>query len=272
LRFPRTRFRRLSVSSVIIVALLALPAVFTSHTPLPAHAAGNCSVSRSGGSDSEEQSMLTLINNYRQQNGVGPLTPSPTLDRAALWKSSDMAQNDYFSHDDPGRGWLQRLLDCGYPSTNDGEDLAAGNSDAQHTFEQWRTSPPHNANLLSSTFHAIGVGRAEISGSMWYWTADFGPSVDSDASNAPSLVSGPPPPPSSPGHASIGAGSSVSVNTPGDCLRVHASPSLSSSVTACLPDTTPLNITGGSQQSDGYTWWPIATGGWVAGQYLKPSS
>jgi uncharacterized protein YkwD len=252
------------------MALLTSPAVLARHAAQPANAAGNCYVSRAP--DSEEQSMLSLINSYRQQNGLSPLNPSPALSRAALWKSSDMAQNQYFSHDDLGRGWLQRLLDCGYASMNDGEDLAAGNSDAQRTFEQWRTSPPHNANLLSSTFHAVGVGRAEISGGMWYWTADFGPSVDSDSSNAPSLVSGPPPPPAAPGHSSISAGSTVMVNTPADCLRVHAAPSLASAVSACLPDGAPLNITGGPVQGDGYIWWSIASGGWVAGQYLKPSS
>ena len=215
--------------------------------------------------------MLSLINGYRQQNGLSPLTPSPSLSRAALWKSADMAQNQYLSHDDVGRGWIQRLTDCGYPSTNDGEDLAAGNSDAQRTFEQWRTSAPHNANLLSGTFHAVGVGRAEISGGMWYWAADFGPSVDGDASVAPALVSGPPAPPPAPSRASISAGSIATVNTPGDCLHVHTAPSLASPVNACLPDASPLSITGGPVQADGYSWWSTGSGGWVAGQYLKSS-
>lgn len=215
--------------------------------------------------------MLSIINTYRSQNGLSPLTASPSLSRAALWKSSDMAQNQYFAHDDLGRGWLQRLLDCGYPSSNDGEDLAAGNADAQHTFDQWRTSPPHNANLLNPVFHAIGVGRAELAGGQWYWTADFGPSVDADTAGSSGPGSPPPPPPAPSSRGSLAVGAGATVNTPNDCLRVHSAASMASSVGACLSDGASLTITGGPVQADGYTWWSITTG-WVAGQYLKPPS
>jgi uncharacterized protein YkwD len=247
-----------------VVAVISVPAPRLH--PTPVQAAANCSTARPAGSDGEEQSMLSLINSYRSQNGLSPLAPSPGLMRAALWKSSDMAQNQYFSHDDLGRGWLQRLLDCGYSSTNDGEDIAAGNADAQHTFEQWRTSPPHNANLLSATFHVIGVGRAELAGGQWYWTADFGPSMDADAP-APTTAS------SSAGqvsHGSIGVGLTAMVNTPNDCLRVHSQPSIASTVSACLPDGATLLIAGGPVTGDGYSWWSTSSGGWVAGQYIKP--
>ena len=236
---------------------------------LPAQAVSNCTTARPAGSDGEEQSMLSLINAYRSQSGLSPLAASPSLARAALWKSADMAQNQYFAHDDLGRGWLQRLLDCGYASSNDGEDLAAGNADAQHTFEQWRTSPPHNAIMLSPIFHAIGVGRAQLSGGQWYWTADFGPSMEADAT-APSTTSASQP--SSSFRTPIAVGLTEIVNTPNDCLRAHSAPAIASLVGVCLPDTTSVVILGGPITADGYTWWSISAGGWVAGQYLKPPS
>jgi uncharacterized protein YkwD len=270
LRCPRIVPLRPRLAAAALALLTALVvAQMLAHPRTLIAAAGACSTSRTAGSDGEEQSMLSLINTYRSQNGLVPLAASPTLGRAALWKSADMAQNQYFSHDDLGRGWLQRLLDCGYTSTNDGEDLAAGNSDAQHTFEQWRTSPPHNAILLSPVFHAIGVGRAQLTGGQWYWTADFGPAVDADSTGSAG-PGGPPPPPPAPARAGPGAGSTMMVSTPNDCLRVHSAPTLASGVSACLADGSSVSITGGPVQADGYSWWSTAGGGWVAGQYLKP--
>ena len=185
---------------------------------MPALAAGGCSVARAAGSDSEEQTMLSLMNAHRAKNSLGPLVLSPNLGRAALWKSADMATNRYFSHDDLSRGWLQRIQDCGYGSMSDGEDIASGYSDAQATFDQWRTSPPHNANILGASFRAVGIGRAQSAGGQWYWTADFGPAVDSDA-GAPAS---PGTRPSSDSSGHISTGSSAVVSTPHDCLRARS--------------------------------------------------
>jgi hypothetical protein len=56
------------------------------------------------------------------------------------------------------------------------ENIAAGNSTAQATFEQWRNSSGHNANMLHSNMRTIGIGRAFVAGSPygWYWTTEFG--------------------------------------------------------------------------------------------------
>jgi uncharacterized protein YkwD len=256
-------------------------------------AAGACTTSRpSGSADSEEQTMLSLINSYRSRSGVPALANSASLSRAALWKSTDMANNHYFSHDDLSRGWLQRIQDCGYTSMNDGENIAEGHAAASDTFEQWRTSPPHNQNLLSSTFDAIGVGRAQSPGGDWYWTADFGPSADTASSLASPSTTGPgappapPPPPSAASspwllpplaptaatHGTIAVGVSVVSNTPGDCLRARTSPSLSSTASVCLPDGSSLFLIDGPVSADGHTWWAAFGAGWVASDYLRPSS
>jgi uncharacterized protein YkwD len=239
------------------------------HSAETALALTSCSTARAPESDSEEQSMLSLINAYRIQSGFSALAASASLGRAALWKSADMAQNQYFAHDDLSRAWSQRILDCGYTSTNAGEDLAAGNADAQHTFEQWRTSPPHNANLLGASFHVIGIGRAQVAAGQWYWTADFGAVADTDTS-APTFSTSSPA--STSARSTIGIGHAAIVNTPNECLRAHASPSESSYVAACLPDGTPVLIVSGPIAADGYTWWSASGAGWVAGQYLKPGS
>jgi uncharacterized protein YkwD len=136
-----------------------------------------------GALDSEEQAFLQLINDYRQQNGLAPLSPSDTLDGAAQWKSQNMADNSYFAHDDTpiNRTWVQRIRDCGYGyNTYLGENIAAGISSAADAFSLWKNSPGHNANMLGANYSAIGIGRAYVAGSPygWYWTTDFGGVAD----------------------------------------------------------------------------------------------
>jgi uncharacterized protein YkwD len=144
-----------------------------------ATAAGDCTVDATP--DSEERAFLTLINNYRAQNGLAPLALSYSLTRASAWKSNDMGANRYFAHDDLSRTWVDRIRDCGYGyNTWLGENIAAGFSTAQSVFDAWRNSPGHNANMLSANYTAIGIGRVYVAGSPygWYWTTDFGGASD----------------------------------------------------------------------------------------------
>ncbi len=128
--------------------------------------------------DAEERAFLTLINNYRAQNGRGPLRLTKTLAAAADHHSVDMATKNYFSHTlSGGVTWSQNIANHGYTySTYKGENIAAGNATASATFTQWKNSSTHRANMLNTNFKAIGIGRAYNSSSTykWYWTTTFG--------------------------------------------------------------------------------------------------
>ncbi len=144
--------------------------------------------------DSEEQAFLTLINNYRQANGLGSLSLNGELNAAADWMSKDMAAKDYFSHTDSlGRDPFQRMAAFGYNyNTWKGENLAAGVDTAQAALGLWKGSPGHNANMLNPNFKVIGIARAYGDGSTygWYWTTDFG-----GQGSAPPPAEPTPPPP-----------------------------------------------------------------------------
>jgi hypothetical protein len=92
--------------------------------------------------------------------------------------SRDMAEKDYFSHTDSlGRDPFQRMADLGYNyNAWKGENLAAGSDTPQMTFQLWRDSPGHNANMLNPNFVVVGLAKAHGSDSTygWYWAADFG--------------------------------------------------------------------------------------------------
>lgn len=145
--------------------------------------------------DAQEQAFLGLINDYREQHGLNDLVISESLSKSAAWKSTHMATNNYFAHDDQdlNRDFVGRLRDCGYTAnTWLAENIAAGNSSAAATFEQWRTSAGHNANMLNEHMVAIGIARAYDADSTygWYWTTDFG---GFDDSVAPTPTAAPPP-------------------------------------------------------------------------------
>src|SRR5688500_9736845 len=147
----------------------------------PAEALTNCTVG-SAGLDSEEQAFLTLINNYRAQNGRSALTTSTNLSRAAAWHATDMGAKSYFSHTDSlGRSVGTRVAQCdGLPQN--GENIAAGTvkDTAAEAFEMWRNSSGHNANMLNSSYRQIGIARVYNAGSpyKWYWVTDFSTSTD----------------------------------------------------------------------------------------------
>ena len=145
-----------------VIAMTAAPGGTTASAPL----------------DAEEQAFLNLLNQYRQQNGLGTLTVDPNLQNAAEWMSTDMGVNNYFSHTDSlGRDPFQRMNAFGYTyNTWKGENIAAGTSSAQIVFDLWKGSSGHNANMLNPNYKVVGIARDDTPGSGygWYWTNDFG--------------------------------------------------------------------------------------------------
>ncbi|HEX2949603.1 MAG TPA: Ig-like domain-containing protein [Armatimonadota bacterium] len=173
--------------------------------------------------DSEEQAFVTLINNYRQQNGLQPLKISDKIDAAATWMSTDMAQKNYFSHTDSlGRSPFQRMAVYGYTyNTAMGENIAAGNATASATFTQWKNSAGHNANMLNSSYKVMGIARVYSASSTygWYWTNDFGGYDDSGTTTQP---------PTTPSDTTA---PTVSITSPTDGATVSGTTTISVSAT-----------------------------------------
>ena len=172
---------RVSLAGAMMVLAIGFAAIAGMGLTRPASALTNCTVS-STAIDSEEQAFLGLINNYRAQNGLGALSISTNLTRAATWHSTDMGQNNYFSHTDLlGRSPSTRATDCGYP-IGAGENIAAGGAwqSAQSAFTAWKNSSGHNANMLYGPYKQIGIARVYNNDSTygWYWVTDFGTTND----------------------------------------------------------------------------------------------
>ncbi len=165
--------------------LLCLLLAATMLTPQSILAAGENDL------DEQEIEFLRIINEYRAANGAPCLTPSPTMNEAATYMSRAMGEQGFFDHNEPpcddagdictGRDPFDRITDFGHTEwTTAAENIAAGNGGAAPTFEQWRTSPGHNENMLDPSFTSIGIGRVYVENSYfgWYWTNNFSNWVD----------------------------------------------------------------------------------------------
>jgi hypothetical protein len=144
---------------------------------------GAFAVSELRNPDAEEAAFVRLLNEYRASQGLAPVTATPLLNQVAYDHSLAMGTQRFFSHNDPRGGTpFTRMAAAGYPN-GVAENIAAGNASAASTFQQWRTSPGHNTNMLSARARAIGIGRAYVANSQYryYWTNVFGSVVDSSA-------------------------------------------------------------------------------------------
>jgi uncharacterized protein YkwD len=176
-----TRWTQVVLSIAAAAMLVSAAGLALAADGHEARALTNCSVSDYS-LDSEEMAFLGLINQYRADNGLGALTISTNLNRAAHWMGNDLGVNNYFAHTDSlGRSPYSRAIDCGYPA-GAGENLAAGSAwdTAQEAFVAWQNSPGHNANMLGTYYKQIGIARVQVPGSQytWYWVTNFGATDD----------------------------------------------------------------------------------------------
>lgn len=131
-----------------------------------------------------EAELVVLVNQYRAQGAtcggramppVGPLTMDPALQCAARVHTKDMADRDFFDHDNPdGDGPSDRMEAAGYDGRGWGENIAAGRETAEATMEQWMSSSGHCSNIMAAGFSLIGVGYYPGGEYRHLWTQTFG--------------------------------------------------------------------------------------------------
>ncbi len=124
-----------------------------------------------GAVTSYEQEVIRLVNEIRTENGLKPLTYDWQLSRVARYKSRDMKDNRYFSHNSPVYGSpFQMMKSFGISYCTAGENIARGYSTPKAVVDGWMNSSGHRANILNSSFTHIGVGYVAEGR---YWTQMF---------------------------------------------------------------------------------------------------
>lgn len=146
-------------------------------------------------SSTDENKMITLINQARASAGLPALVEIQSLTDVARWRSKDMWDRNYFSHtipSPPGGNVFDELKRRGICYTLAGENIGSNNYPddvaTQTMFNGWMTSSVHKALILGSGFNRIGVGAFKGTGTTYpkhYWTAIFTHSCSSATPTPP---------------------------------------------------------------------------------------
>lgn len=148
-------------------------AIPPSATTPPTSPPSACAASGNAG---YEQTLFSLINQERANQGLSALNWQSQLATAASVHSTDMACNNFFSHTGSnGSTFDQRIRAQGYSFSSAAENLFAGGG-PQDAFTAWMNSPGHRANMLNPNLQEIGIGYMYNGGTTYggYYTANFG--------------------------------------------------------------------------------------------------
>lgn len=143
----------------------------------------SCGLNATAGIQAE---VLQRVNAVRASGAVCGTTTyaaTPALNwnglllQAATAHSSDMAQNNYFSHTSlDGKTMVQRIQATGYRFSALGENIAAGQTTVQSVVSAWINSPGHCQNLMNPSYRDIAVAcvRNDAASYRLYWTMELG--------------------------------------------------------------------------------------------------
>ena len=156
-----------------VALVFAITSVFSLAAPSPAAAWAEGAFSAAS-----ENDLVALTNQSRAAAGRKALRVDSTLRSIARWRSKDMIQRDYFSHDIPGYGRVFDVMsDRGYCYHVAGENIGWNNaSDATATAKihsKFMGSSGHRSNILGRDWDVIGIGAYKGANGKKMWTVIF---------------------------------------------------------------------------------------------------
>jgi uncharacterized protein YkwD len=120
-----------------------------------------------GDASAVAQRVLALVNEARshqrrcgrkKMSATHALTLSPTLTKAAAVQAADQAAHNFMGHrGTDGTEVGVRVTRTGYRWSSVGENVAAGQPDADTVVKAWLDSPGHCENIMGSQFREMGV-------------------------------------------------------------------------------------------------------------------
>ncbi len=123
---------------------------------------------------SREEIILDIVNEERAKLGVAPLVLNATMNKAAALRAQEITT--LFSHTRPdGTDCFTVYSEFNISYRTAGENIAAGNSTAAATAQQWINSQGHYENMIDPNYTEMGVGYAYSANSQYghYWVQIF---------------------------------------------------------------------------------------------------
>jgi uncharacterized protein YkwD len=171
---PRRAGQRLAVLVAIAVVFVSLGGLALPSSTL-AWSAGSFS-------SPDEALLVKLQNTARASAGLRTLKVDSALTSIARWRSKDMIDRNYFSHNIPPSGALvfTTMKQRGYCFVTAGENIGTNNYPADPNnlatraiFQAFMKSPDHKANILGKPYDVVGVGAYMGATGKKMWTVIF---------------------------------------------------------------------------------------------------
>ena len=143
---------------------------YTGDTGSSGSSSGGSSTSTGGTfNDAAAAEMISILNGYRQDEGLAKLTTTAALNKAAKIRVQEIVQS--FSHTRPN-GTLCFTVD---PDNIQGENIAKGSGlpTAQSAADGFMNSPKHQENAMRASFTKTGAACLKV-GATTYWVHLFG--------------------------------------------------------------------------------------------------
>lgn len=106
-----------------------------------------------------ERQIYDITNIFRNRLGLDSLKWDEEISEVAYGHSKDMNLNNYFDHESPKYGDLEkRLTEGNVPFQSAAENIAAEYIDGPAAFEGWINSENHRKTLMDKDFSFMGVG------------------------------------------------------------------------------------------------------------------
>lgn len=121
-----------------------------------------------------EYQLFDLTNAARVKHDRPPLEWHEAVSVTARAHSTDMAENDYFSHQNQdGQSPFDRMAEDDISFSTAGENLAAGQPSSIFAHQGLMNSEGHRENILQSRFEELGVGVAFNENDQPFYTEKF---------------------------------------------------------------------------------------------------
>lgn len=128
-----------------------------------------------------EQTVIDRTNEFRKQQELQPVTPSPKLNETAQYFADFMARTGKYGHTADGKRPSQRATEHGYESCIVSENIAYQFSSTGFTADQlagkfftgWKNSPEHRKNMLDPDVTETGLAIAREGDSPTYFAVQM---------------------------------------------------------------------------------------------------
>ena len=150
--------RSLCAAGAVLILILLPATVLYSNQPL------------------DNRYIIELINRYRYENGLLPLTENPQLKESSRMKVDEMVERRYFSHLSPeGDSFTVNISKSRYHYRKVGEILAkVSKKDENRVLQVWLNSDSHRKALLDPLYQDINCSNRIARDNTFYVVCHLG--------------------------------------------------------------------------------------------------